>query len=218
MEKYYGEVIMSMILYPFKMPIARSPLEETNGNGEALKFHFRVLPLWRFDARVYFERGIMCMYAFLPAMGGATKDMLLKAIERMVEYYREKQDDSGLREEFLAFSVLLRRAAILPPEDIEEVTQKMVNYDPFLIEDPHFGAIIRAKAEEAAREAAREAATSSLKNALFHVIEMRFPALASSLDQGVLPQNPDELDWLIVKVATASNEQAVRQLLGLTAH
>lgn len=33
LEKYYGEAIMSMILYPFKMPIVGSPLEETNGDG-----------------------------------------------------------------------------------------------------------------------------------------------------------------------------------------
>lgn len=153
MEKYYGEPIMSFILYPFHMPIAHSPLEGRNGDGEAVTFHFRVLPLWRFDAHAYFTRRVLCMFALLPAMKGATRDMLLQALDLMVQYYRDQQDENGLREEFLCFGILLRRAAILSPAEIEEVTQKMVLYDPFIMEDPHFGGIIRQKAEEAWEEA-----------------------------------------------------------------
>jgi hypothetical protein len=149
MEKYYGEPIISLILYPFQMPIAHSPLEGRNGDGEAVTFRFRVLPLWRFDAHTYFTKRVLCMFALLPTMRGATRDMLLQALDLMVQYYRDQQDENGLREEFLCFGILLRRAAILSPAEIEEVTQKMVLYDPFIMEDPHFGGIIKQKAEEA---------------------------------------------------------------------
>jgi hypothetical protein len=230
MEKYC-EPILSMILYPFKMPIVKSPLEDTNGDGESIAFRFRTLPLWRFNAYRYFEQRRFCMFALLPAMGGATRNMLFQALDFMVQFYRENlRDETGLREELITFGVLMRRAAILSPAGIEEVTQKMVSYDPFIMEDPHFGALIRAEAEaraevlaEARAEVLAEARAEVLalafsKSALIHVIEERFPVLIADIDKAVLPDNPDELGLLMVKIAIASDEKAARQLLGLPAN
>jgi hypothetical protein len=233
MEKYYGEPIISLILYPFKMPIAYSPLEGRNADGEAVTFHFRVLPLWRFDARTYFAKRVLCMFALLPAMQGVTRDMLLQALDLMVQYYRDQQDENGLREEFLCFGILLRRAAILSPAEIEEVTQKMALYDPFIMEDPHFGGIIKQKAEEAAKEAAKEAwakgetegkiegkseALAALRNTVLASVEERFPELTGSLKQAAWPESVEEMGLLAMKLATAPDAEAVLHLLNVPQH
>jgi hypothetical protein len=85
LEKY-GAPVVSLIIYPFSMPIVYPPLLEENGDGHALTFHFRPLPLWTLDARAYFEREDRCMYALLPAMGGVTREMLFQTLARMVKY------------------------------------------------------------------------------------------------------------------------------------
>jgi len=216
-EKYYGQPIISMILFPFRTPIPGSPFRATNGDGESVTFHFRVLPLWRMGAHRYFERRIMGMFAFLPAMGGATKDMLFQALEIMVQFYRDKQDEAGLHEEMLAFGVLLHRADILLPEDIEEVKEKMLYHDPLIEEDPYFGGIIRKRAEEAEARGLAEGLTA-LKNALLRTIKARFPDLATTISKAVLPDNSEALEALMVNVATAPDEETVRSLLGIPAH
>lgn len=212
---------MSMILYPFKMPIAFSPLEGKNGDGAAVTFHFRVLPLWRFNPLFYFEKRIYCMYAFLPAMGGVTRDMLLQALDLMVQYYRDRQDENGLREDFLCFGVLLRRAEILSSEDMKEVTNKMVLYDPFIMEDPHFGGIIREKAEEARIEGEAKGRTEviiTLKNMLLSAVKERFPALEERLEEADWPEEIEALGLLTMRLATAANEEAVCRVLHMSAN
>jgi len=45
--------VISIILYPFRTTIAESPLQETSGTEELLRFHFRVLPLYTRNAQQY---------------------------------------------------------------------------------------------------------------------------------------------------------------------
>jgi hypothetical protein len=220
-EKYYGQPIISMILFPFKTAIPRSPLQTTNGDGESVTFHFRVLPLWRMDARRYLEQRIISMFAFLPTMGGATRDMLFQALELMVQFYRGQHDEAGLHEEMLAFGVLLGRTDILSSDDVKEVTRKMIYHDPLIEEDPYFGGIIKERAEEKAEERAKEVRAETFaawKSALLRAIEARFPDLAATIGNVVLPDNSEALAALMVNVAIAPNEETVRLLLGIQVH
>jgi hypothetical protein len=212
-EKYYGQPIISMILFPFKTAIPRSPLQTTNGDGASVTFHFRVLPLWRMDARRYFGQRIISMFAFLPAMGGATRDMLSQALELMVQFYRGQQDEAGLHEEMLAFGVLLRRTDVLSQDDVKEVTRKMIYYDPLIAEDPYFGGMLKEAEAKGLAEG-----LAILKNALLHTIEVRFPDLVAFIGKVVLPDNAETLEALMVNVATAPNEETVRLLLGIQVH
>lgn len=137
--------------------------------------------------------------------------MLFQALDLMLQFYRNKQrDENGLREELIIFGILMRRAAILSPADIEEVTQKMVNYDPFLMEDPHFGGIIqKAKAEGVAKGLA------AWKSSLSRTVAARFPNLAASLENVVWSDTDEALDQLSFSLATTSNEATICRLLGL---
>ncbi len=116
----------------------------------------------------------------------------------------------------LAFGVLLHRADILLPEDIEEVKEKMLYHDPLIEEDPYFGGIIRKRAEEAEARGLAEGLTA-LKNALLRTIKARFPDLAT-ISKAVLPDNSEALEALMVDVAMAPDEETVRHLLGIPAH
>lgn len=104
------------------------------------------------------------------------------------------------------------RAAVIPP-----LAKAEGSPDRFFMEDPHFGGMIKeAQAEGKAEGKAEDLASS--KKTLLRFIEEHFPALGvRATHNALLPENRDELDLLIIKVATASNEEAVRGLLGLPA-
>ncbi len=137
------------------------------------------------------------------------------SLTHMVKYYHQRHDEQGLREELIAFGIVLRRAAMLPQADLEEVSMQLTNYDPFLMEDPHFGALLRDLSEARAAEVSAKA-LADLKHTLLQVVEARFPVLTTSLGNVVLSDERAELDHLMVQVATATDEQAVRQLLNLS--
>ncbi|MEO6890475.1 MAG: hypothetical protein ABI456_13890 [Ktedonobacteraceae bacterium] len=64
----YQLPVISMVIYPFQVSMAESPLQETSGPEEILIFHFKTLPLWKLDARWFLQEHAVSMYALLPAM------------------------------------------------------------------------------------------------------------------------------------------------------
>ena len=70
-DKHRNPVI-SMVIYPFETSIPESPFRETSGEEELLRFHYRVLPLWKLDAQQFVRDYVVPMYTLLPAMKGAS--------------------------------------------------------------------------------------------------------------------------------------------------
>lgn len=151
LEKYELPVI-SVIIYPFKVAMVESPLVETSGDEELLRFHFRTLPLWKLDAQKYFDEQQVCMYSLLPAMSGASAEMHMQAIDKMIQYYQGNEDE--LRDQLLCFGIMLRRAKMLPAADLEQVEERMNMYDQLIEEDPHLQAIAARLADKKAVELA----------------------------------------------------------------
>ena len=61
LEKYDRPVI-SLIIYPFKTSVPKSPLIVTSGKQEILIFHFKVLALWELEAQRYVREHALVMY------------------------------------------------------------------------------------------------------------------------------------------------------------
>lgn len=108
-------------------------------------------------------------------------------------------------------------AALLAPEDMKEVTDKMDYYDPFIMEDPHFGALIRVAAAKEAQNMVKNSNLAllldPLKQTLLRIIEARFPDL--DVKEIALPDSSVVLEQLIVEIATAYSEGTARSLLKL---
>lgn len=111
-----------------------SPLIEIRGQEEILSFHFRTLPLWKLDARVYVQQRAIPLYGLLPTMQQASDALLLQAIDDMVQFYGD--DEAHLRDELLCFRVLLARAHRLPEAEMLRVERRIRMFDPLLDNDP----------------------------------------------------------------------------------
>jgi hypothetical protein len=107
LEKYDLPII-SLIVYPFNVNIATSPLIEATRSKRILEFEYQTLPLSQQNARVYLERHAVPFYGLLPVMEGTSDELLLQAIDEMVQWYGKNQ--ILLRDELLCFRVLLERA------------------------------------------------------------------------------------------------------------
>src|SRR5215472_14379890 len=133
LEKY-DLPVTSLLIYPFEEPVVAPPLVETKGSKEVLRFYYHTLYLPNLDARLFVDQGAVPVYGLLPAMGHRSDELLLQAIEEMVEYYGKDKD--SLRDALLCFDVLLRRAKPLPPVQFERVNRRIRMFDQLLEEDP----------------------------------------------------------------------------------
>ena len=64
--------IISIIIYPFRVTMAESPLRIASKQEEYLTLHFKVLPLWKLDAEQYVRNHALSIYPLLPTMQGVT--------------------------------------------------------------------------------------------------------------------------------------------------
>jgi predicted transposase YdaD len=203
LEKYNLPII-SIIIYPFKTVPVTSPLKESDADGEILSFRYRTLSLWHMDARAYVERQATPIYGLLPVMEGTNSDLLLKAIDEMVQYYGD--DEEHLRDELLCFKVLLERAQRLTEGEMLPVLRRIHMLDPLLEQDPWIQGL---KAQE--RIAGELAAYRSV---LVNIVQMRFPLLAeiaqTRADQS---SKPEALNILIAQISVAPDEKTAREVL-----
>lgn len=200
-------------------------MRETSGDEELVTFHFRKIPLWELDAREYFDEHEICMYALLPAMCGASREMHMRAIDQMIEYYQG--DDDELRNQLLCFGIMMRRAEMLPAVEIQEVAEKMKYYDPLIAEDKYLQDLVEELAEKRVEKRAQEIAekraeeiaearvVAKFQETLIHLIKAHFPLLARDVEHMVLPDKPDALELLIVQILSAPDERVARVILCL---
>lgn len=152
------------------------------------------------------------MYALLPAMAGANAQLLLRAIEEMVEYYRD--DDITLVRELRWMGIVLRRATIVPGEEKRVIEERLNMYDDLMEKDPKMRKI---RAESEARGKAEGKVEGTLQTArvmLLVIVKRRFPTLLEQAQQGVKQITSfDELHHLFEQLEGTYDEAAARSLL-----
>ncbi|HEY0753146.1 MAG TPA: hypothetical protein VGD98_04225 [Ktedonobacteraceae bacterium] len=126
--------VISLIVYAFPTTVVESPLEEKSGDEILLTFNYRTLCLWKLDAERYLREQIYCLYSLLPLMGSVSARLLLQALDEMSKYY--KTSSRRLAGELLRFSLLLRRAERIAPEDKRQVEEKLSMWDHLMAQDP----------------------------------------------------------------------------------
>jgi|SRR5579859_743193 len=203
LEKY-DLPVTSLLIYPFEEPVVTSPLVEMKGSKEILRFSYQTLYLPNLNAHSFVEQGAIPVYGLLPAMGQVSDELLLQAIEEMIQYYQE--DDELLRDELLCFTVLLRRAQPLPEVQFARVLRRIHMFDQLLEEDPW----VKEKVAEGAAKGEAKGASKEL----LRLVQGRYPALLHLAKARATKGEPlDVLDALIEQLWAASDEQAARSLL-----
>ncbi len=195
---------LSLKLTLVETTIAKSPLREMSGTEEILTFNFRVLPLWMLDARQYVAEHAVSMYTLLPMMAHIDANMLLQAIDELIEYC--KGNDSKLARRLLWLNVFLRRAETLPLVEKTRVEERLEMFDE-LLEQDEFVQKQRARAE-------KEGEVKRARKILISYISIRYPSLlnlaqqkAEKITQEALLQN------IIDRIFAANDEATVRSIL-----
>ncbi len=194
--------VISLIIYPFRTKLPKSPLREISRQAELLVFHFKVLPLWELEAQQYMREHVVSMYPLLPTMRGANASLLLQAIDEMKQQY----DETNLGRRLLWLRTLLERVKTLPQEDKHRVEERLNMFDSLLEDDPYI------------QEREIRAATQELQKAVVEVVQGRFPTLEELAQQTVVQvRDRGALHLLIKQISAAPDEAFTRQLLGTLA-
>lgn len=223
----YKLPVISIIIYPFPTKMVESPLRETSGEKDILVFNFEVFPLWKMKAEQYVSKHAVALYALLPTMEGANSQLLHKAIEEMVEYY--KSDDTKLAQEFRWMGIVLRKTR-MPRNDRREIEERLNMWDDLMERDPKMRKIrkeseMKGRAEgkaqglvEGKAEGKAEGLAEGLQKAVITVVKLRFPPLAEVAQERIAQvYKPEKLNILLDQVSTVQDEATVRMLLDLIA-
>jgi hypothetical protein len=198
--------VISMVLYPFETSIPEPPFEEKTGDERLLTFYYRVVALWMLDAREFVRSRVVCMYAFLPAMKGASISLLLQAVKDMEQQYTRSQ----FTRHFTRFKTILHRSRTLSEQDKKEMEEQLYTYDSLLDQDPEI--------QERIAQAKAEGEIQGVQETVVGFVEARFPALGELAQERVtLIRNTEVLRLLVKQVAALPDEDAARWLLSTLA-
>ena len=211
----YKLPVLSLIVYPFPTTVVESPLEEKSGNEILLTFKFSTLCLWKLNGERYIRERILCMYSLLPAMDGVGARLLMRAIDEMAEYY--KDNAHRLSGELIRFSLLLRRAERIPPEEKHQVEERLSMWDNLMEQDPKMQ---QMRAESEARGVAQGVAqglaqgVAAMQGAALDALQKRFPLLAKTAKADIERiTSLDALRPLIAEIVVARDEAMARRAI-----
>jgi hypothetical protein len=160
------------------------------------------------------------MYGLLPVMEETSDELLLQAINEMVQYYGA--DEAHLRDELLCFRVLLERAQRLPKDEMLRVERRIRMFDPLLENDPWVKEKVAAgKAKGIAEGEAKGIAKGiakgrlqSMRGLILKLVKNRFPELNEATERFVMSvEQPEVLDVLVDRLMQAQNKSEARAAL-----
>src|SRR2546429_547862 len=85
----YQLPVITIVIYPFSVQQAVSPLRIMSNKKEILRFSFQTLPLFTLEAEQFVQEHRACMYPVLPTMQGVHAELLAQAMQELAELYRE---------------------------------------------------------------------------------------------------------------------------------
>jgi hypothetical protein len=212
----YDKPVVQVLVCPFETPNLPTPPYQMKSEEEVLlERHYRVVALWKYEARMFIEQEQVELYALLPTMKGATYELLAQALSDMRAFHAG--NETRLCNHLLWFDALLGRTTTVTREDKRRVRQTMIDEFRSLLDEGYFVqkrvAEGRAEGEAKGRE---EGLTEGLQEALLMVIESRFPTLLDFAHKQVKQaKGPEALRLVLKGVTTASGEEYARLLLEL---
>jgi hypothetical protein len=148
----------------------------------------------------------VCLYTLLPGMKNATVPLLKQALREMRLHYT---NDKRFGEHLVRFQTIMWRSkAMGEPEkrEIEEELKMVYQIDRFIDGNPYV--------EKRVERSHAQGEIQSLQRLAITAIKRRFPTLLTLAQPQIEQiQNTDMLDELILQLASATTEDAARQIL-----
>ncbi len=204
--------VITVVLYPFDAPGGEPELIEVYGEKELLRFSYQEVSLRKLDARTFVQARAIPLYGLLPAMDCTSEQLLLEALEDMLQYYRG--DEDHLRDELLCFQTLLLRARRLPDAELQNVLRRIRMFDPLLETDPWVQEYGHKREVEGEARGKAEGKAEGIRQSIEMVVQTRFPHLLDlAMDRVARLHDPAALQRILVAMSAAHSERAARRFL-----
>jgi len=214
--------VITIVIYPFNVEPAESPLRIISDKKEILTFHFKTLSLGTLDAEQFVQEHRACMYPVLPTMQGVHADLMEQVMQELTELYRD--DEATLSQVYTWMMLLLERTSTVDPLEKGKIEERLKMFDQLWDESPRVQKMkerwyeqvqnkVKQEVEQEIKEK-KSIETETLRRTLLSIIHARFPNLSEFAQQQVKQfDKPDALDLLIQKIATAPDANMARWLL-----
>ncbi len=141
---------------------------------------------------------VIPMYAFLPAMKGASVPLLIDALNTMKQYYTRDNFINHLAR----FRVILNRSTSLTEQEKQMIRDNVHEYNSLFDNDPEV------------KEKVAEGETRVAQKIVRTLVEARFPVLAEVAQERIGNiQNVDMLNQLARQISTVNDEQTALWVL-----
>jgi hypothetical protein len=239
----YKIPVITIVVYPFPVQQAESPLCVRSSGKEILSFHFRTLPLFTMDAEQFVQEHRACMYPLLPTMNGVHAEMITQVMQELTELYRG--DEVSLSQQFTWMTILLERTGTVTPLEKDRIEERLKMYDQLWDESPRVQRMKKQFLEQGRKEAEQErlrlqkelekkqqkiinlqenmqsmiekaAADQEVKarrSSLVSVIQVRFPKLTEFAQQQVERFDKPEILDLLMQQIVAAPDANAARLL-----
>jgi hypothetical protein len=208
--------VLTIVVYPFEVKMARSPFRILIRNKPVLTFVFQTLALFHLNAKKIVQRRHTCMYALLPTMKHVNADLMEKALLELLEIYRD--DRNTVAEQFVWMQVLLDRTTTVNDVKKEQIKARLNMFEQLFEESPTIQKIreqylVKGR-QEGLQEGLQKGQLLALQNLLVSNVQARYPELvALARISAARTDSLDALNLLVPQVINAPNADAVRGLL-----
>ena len=199
----YQLPVISLIIYPFRVKMAESPLREISGKEALVTFHYRVLPLFTLDAERYIREHIAYMYPMLPTMKGANRELIKQAMDELAQLYRD--DEVTLSQQFLWMELLLDRTDTVPIQEKDEIRRQLSMYDPLWEENSR----VQKDRAESKAEGKLEGEIHGSQTIVLDLVKARFPTLAEEAQHHIVQIKTVETLRLLAKQLVMAPDEAM---------
>ena len=215
LHRKHERPIRQVLVCPFEasyLPTAPYRMEHEEDRELLLESRYRVVALWKEEASELLTAGRVELYALLPAMKGATYEVLAQGLRAMKALYAG--DESRLGMHWLWFGTLLDRSTTVSQQDKERTRTEMSESESLLDSNPFVrDRVAKGEARGEGRGRA-EGEAKGLQEALLIAVELRFPALLDlAQERAKRAKQPDALKVVLRGINSTSSEEIARAFL-----
>jgi hypothetical protein len=196
--------VTTMVIYPFKTSLPKSPYVVRSGERTILTFEFDTLPLFEKKARSYVEQHQTCIYPLLATMPDIDPDLMESVIEELSELYTD--DRKTFSEQVSWMSLLLERNKSVDDVVKQEIKERVPVFEQLWEESPTVQKM-RAQYYEKGKLEDRQ-------QTVVEFVQVRFPVLTELAQrQAQLCQNAELLHTVTQQLYAAPDDGVAQRLL-----
>lgn len=211
----YGCPVWSCVIYLVEdSPIAQAELVQSRPDGRSIHhFEFEVICLWKLPTQELKEKGLIGLLPLLPlTRRGRRREVVEEIITVLIPPEEEPKRN------LLIVTYVLASLAFEQNEDnLDWLYRRFVMIDDIIREAPAYKMLTKEAHEDGIQEGlelGRQKELQRLRDMLLNIVKARFPKLVRlAKKQGIVIEEPDALDNLVVKVSIAQTIEEARQHL-----